>query len=141
MQLEPAPRWMEGYCHKAADDLGYGVLCPVRLPSLYDIVPCKGPAPKEEPWGKYCLDYVLDSVSRGRRLPRPIQRYEPRAGHLAIWTIAPTSDMYQGGLFGCPGGGLRKESARLRGHSVYLDLVGPQSQRYGKHGPGVIATQ
>jgi hypothetical protein len=34
MQLEPAPRWMGGYCRKAADALGYGVLCPVRLPSL-----------------------------------------------------------------------------------------------------------
>jgi hypothetical protein len=31
-----------------------------------------------------------------------------RSGHLAIWTIAPTSDFYQDGLFGCPGGGQKQ---------------------------------
>jgi hypothetical protein len=117
IKLGPVPRWMEGYCHKAADDLGYAVLCPVWLPPRYDLIPCRGPTPKNELWGKYCFDYVLDSVFKG-----PPDYHGPfaanrRAGHLALWTIAPTSDMYEGGLFGCPGGGLRKESARLRGHA------------------------
>jgi hypothetical protein len=40
LRLEPAPKWMDSYCHKAADDLGYPVLCPVKLPPLFDIVPC-----------------------------------------------------------------------------------------------------
>lgn len=118
LHFEPAPKWMAGYCRKAADDLRYAVLCPVRLPSPIDIVPCRGPAPKDELWGKYCFDYVLDSLFRGPPGYRgPFSATNPRAGHLAIWTIAPSSDMYSGGLFGCPGGGLRRESARLRGHS------------------------
>lgn len=118
LRLEPAPKWMEGYCHKAADDLGYAVLCPMRLPSWYDIVPCRGPTPENELWGKYCFDYVLDSVFKGPPdYHGPFSATNPRAGHLAIWTIAPTSEMYEGGLLGCPGGGRRKESARLRGHA------------------------
>lgn len=118
IKLGPVPGWMDGYCHRAADDLGYAVLCPVRLPPRYDLIPCRGPTPKNELWGRYCFDYVLDSVFKGPRdYHGPFSATNPRAGHLAIWTIAPTSDMYEGGLFGCPGGGLRKESARLRGHS------------------------
>jgi hypothetical protein len=117
LRLEPVPRWMEGYCHKAADDLGYAVLCPMRLPSRYDLLPCRGPTPKNELWGKYCFDYVLDSVFKGPPGYHGPFAANRRAGHLAIWTIAPSSDMYQGGLLGCPEGGLRKESARFRGHS------------------------
>jgi hypothetical protein len=117
LRLDPVPKWMEGYCHKAADDLGYAVLCPVRLPSRYDLLPCRGPTPRNELWGKYCFDYVLDSVFKG-----PPDYHGPfaanrRTGHLALWTIAPSSDMYEGGFFGCPGGGRRQESGRLRGHS------------------------
>jgi hypothetical protein len=118
MRLERAPKWMDGYCHKAANDLGYAVLCPLKLPSLIDIVPCRGPAPEEELWGKFCFDYVLDMLFNGPpgyQGPFPANR---TAGHLALWTIAPSSDMYQGGLFGCPGGG-RKQPGRLRGHSGY----------------------
>ena len=117
MRLEPAPKWMEGYCHKAANDLGYAVLCPVLLPSRYDLIPCRGPTPKNELWGKYCFDYVLDSVFKGPPGYQGPFAANRRAGHLAIWTIAPTSDMYQRGLFGCPGEGLRQEPARLGGHS------------------------
>jgi hypothetical protein len=120
LRLERAPKWMAGYCQKAADDLGYAVLCPVRLPSMIDIVPCRGPTPRNELWGKYCFDYVIDSLFWGPpRYHGPFSANR-RVGHLAIWTIAPSSDMYRGdrgGLFGCPGGGRRKESTRLRGHS------------------------
>lgn len=117
MRLESPPKWMEGYCHKAADDLGYAVLCPRKLVSPMDIMPCRGPAPRNELWGKYCFDWVLDSLFEG-----PPRYHGPfytnrRVGHLAIWSIAPSSDMYQGGLFGCPGGGKRKQAGRLAGHS------------------------
>ncbi len=110
---------MDGYCQKTADDLGYAVLCPRKLPRLIDIVPCRGPAPKEELWGKYCFDYVLDALFKG-----PPGYHGPfgtnlRAGHLAIWTIAPSSDMYQGGLFACPGGGRKQSGGRLGRHSGY----------------------
>ena len=117
LRLEPVPRWMEGYCHKAADDLGYAVLCPVRLPRWYDLLPCRGPAPKNELWGKYCFDYVLDSVFKGPPGYHGPFAANRRTGHLAIWTIAPSSDMYRGGLFGCPEGGLRQAPVRLRAHS------------------------
>jgi hypothetical protein len=48
LRLERAPPWMDGYCRKAADDLGYPVLCPRMLPHLIDIIPCRGTAPEEE---------------------------------------------------------------------------------------------
>jgi hypothetical protein len=113
--LRPVPKWMEGYCHRAADDLGFPVLCPRRMPRLIDIVPCKGPAPREELWGKYCYDYVLDALFRGP--PGYRGPFGGTAGHLAIWTIGPGSDFHPGeGLFACPGGGLREESERVGGH-------------------------
>jgi hypothetical protein len=109
---------MQGYCHKAADDLGYPVLCPRRLPRLLDLVPCKGPAPREELWGKYCYDYVLDALFRGPSGYRG--PFGGTAGHLAIWTIAPGSDFYpRGRLFACPGGGRRERAERLAGHDGY----------------------
>jgi hypothetical protein len=111
LQLEPAPTWMEGYCRKAADDLGYPVLCPLKLPPLLDVVPCRGPAPEEELRGEYCFDYVLDVLFRGPPAYRgPFGGKSRRTGHLAIWTIASTSDLHPDGLYGCPGGG-RKQSA------------------------------
>jgi hypothetical protein len=117
MALERAPTWMDAYCHKAADDLGYAVLCPRKLPSLIDIIPCKGPAPEEELWGRYCYDYVLDILFEGPPgYAGPFRTNQP-TGHLAIWTIAPGSDMYQGGLFACPGGGRREQPVNLGKHS------------------------
>jgi hypothetical protein len=110
---------MDGYCRKAADDLGYPVLCPRVVPTLIDIVPCRGPAPEEELWGEYCLDYVLDILFEGPRDYRGPFATRPRAGHLAIWTIASTSGMYQGGLYGCPEGGEQQEPAQLDGHTGY----------------------
>jgi hypothetical protein len=108
---------MYGYCHKAADDLGYAVLCPRRLPNLLDIVPCKGPAPREELWGRYCYDYVLDALFKGPPGYRgPFGRRAGRIGHLALWVIAPGSDFYPRGLFACPSGGRREEAERIAGH-------------------------
>jgi hypothetical protein len=118
LPLQQAPNWMNGYCHKAADDLGYAVLCPRRLPNLIDIVPCKGPAPREELWGRYCYEYVLAALFRG-----PPGYRGPfggrRTGHLALWVIAPGSDFYPRGLFGCPGEGTRQQAERIAGHDGY----------------------
>ena len=77
-----APKWMDAYCHKAADDLGYAVLCPRRLPRVLDIIPCRGPAPAEELWGKYCFDYVLDSLFSG---PPGTTARLPRTGAQVTW--------------------------------------------------------
>jgi hypothetical protein len=117
IRFEAVPAWMAGYCKKAAADLGYPVLCPSRLPRMVDIVPCRGPAPENELWGRYCSDYVLDSLFRGPPGYRGPFGANRRVGHLALWSIARTSGMFGGGLFGCPGGGRRIRSARLRGHS------------------------
>lgn len=109
---------MDGYCHKAADDLGYAVLCPRGLPRLLDLIPCRGPAPEEELWGKYCFDYVLDVLFTGPPGYRGPFRTAPRTGHLALWAIGPDSDFYrEGQLFGCPGGGDRAQPDRVAGHS------------------------
>jgi hypothetical protein len=106
---------MDGYCHKAADDLGYAILCPRRLPQLVDLVPCRGPAPIEELWGKYCYDYVLDGLFRGP--PNHKGPFGNRVGHLAVWTIAPGSDFYPGSeLFACPAAERREGADRLAGH-------------------------
>jgi hypothetical protein len=117
LRLERAPPWMNGYCRKAADDLGYPVLCPRMLPTLIDIVPCRGPAPEEELWGEYCFDYVLDILFEGP--PEYEGPFASRVGHLALWTIAPTSGMYDGGLYGCPGGGEQQEPAHVEGHAGF----------------------
>ena len=119
IRLSRAPKWMDGYCRKAADDLGYAVLCPRRLPRVLDIIPCRGPAPAEELWGKYCFDYVLDSLFSGPPGYHGPFATSRRTGHLAVWTIGPKSDFYPDGLFACPGGGRRKGPEVVAGHSGY----------------------
>jgi hypothetical protein len=110
---------MGGYCHKAADDLGYAVLCPRRLPRVLDIIPCRGPAPAEKLWGKYCFDYVLDSLFSGPPGYHGPFATNRRTGHLALWTIGPKSDFNPDGLFACPGGGRREGPELVAGHSGY----------------------
>jgi hypothetical protein len=105
VRFERAPSWMSSYCRKAAADLGYAVLCPKRLPRAIDIVPCRGPAPKEELWGEYCFDHVLDVLFTGPPGYRGPFAPNRRTGHLALWTIGPASDFYPDDLFACPGGG------------------------------------
>jgi hypothetical protein len=108
---------MAGYCQTAADDLGYAVLCPRKLPRPLTIIPCSGPPPEKPRWGKYCFDYVLDVLFTGPpgyRGPFPANR---RTGHLAIWTIGPGSDFFPDGLLACPGGGITEEPGRLLGHA------------------------
>jgi hypothetical protein len=119
IRLSRAPKWMDGYCRKAADDLGYAVLCPRRLPRVLDIIPCRGPAPAEELWGKYCFDYVLDSLFSGPPGYHGPFATNRRTGHLAVWTIGPKNDFYPDGLFACPGGGRRKGPELVAGHSGY----------------------
>src|SRR5262245_15604107 len=114
LRFGTAPAWMEAYCHKAADDLGYPVLCPRALPPLIDIVPCRGPAPAEVLWGKYCSDYVLDALFRG---PPGYEGFGVRTvGHLAIWTISTSSGMWHGGFFGCPSTPIRGPFDDISGH-------------------------
>ena len=115
--LSPAPKWMDAYCHKAADDLGYAVICPRRLPRVLDVIPCRGPAPAEELWGKYCFDHVLDSLFSGPPGYHGPFATNRRTGHLALWTIGPQSDFYPAGLFACPGGGRREDAELVAGHS------------------------
>ena len=117
--LRQVPKWMDGYCHKAADDLGYAVLCPRRLPRMLDIIPCRGPAPAEELWGKYCFDYVLDGLFTGPPRYKGPFATNRSTGHLAFWTIGPRSDFYPDGLFACPGGGRREDPELLAGHPGY----------------------
>lgn len=123
LRLQRAPKWMSGYCQKAAEDLGYAVLCPRRLPTLIDIIPCKGPVPRQGKaglWGKYCYDWVLDGLFRGPPGYRGLSGTNPRVGHWALWTIAPSSDFYpRRGLFACPDGGMRKQPGHLGGHAGY----------------------
>jgi len=117
--LRQVPKWMDGYCQKAADDLGYAVLCPRRLPRMLDIIPCRGPAPAEELWGKYCFDYVLDGLFTGPPRYKGPFATNRSTGHLAFWTIGPRSDFYPDGLFACPGGGRREDPELLAGHPGY----------------------
>jgi hypothetical protein len=118
--LRRVPKWMDGYCHKATDDLRYAVLCPRRLPRVLDIIPCRGPAPAEELWGKYCFDFVLDALFTGPPGYEGPFATNRRTGHLAVWAIGADSDFYpDDGLFACPGGGRREEPELIAGHSGY----------------------
>ena len=117
LRLQAPPAWMAGYCHKAANDLGYPVLCPQALPPLVDIVPCRGPAPAEVLWGRYCVDYVLDALFRGP--PGYQGPFGNSVGHLALWTVSTSSDFWHGGFFGCPGGGQRRKPERIDEHEGY----------------------
>jgi hypothetical protein len=116
VRLERSPRWLGPYCGKAVADLGYGVLCPRRLPHPIEIIPCVGPSPEEELWGEYCFDFVLDVLFRGPPGYQGSLAPNARTGHLAIWTIGPESDFYPDGLFACPGGGRRGRPDRLAGY-------------------------
>ena len=109
---------MDGYCHKAADVLGYPVVCPRRFPPPLTVIPCGGPDPEAERWTEHCHDYVLDVIFKGPPGYRGPFRAAPRTGHLALWAIGPGSDFYrEGQLFGCPGGGGRGQPDRVAGHS------------------------
>jgi hypothetical protein len=108
---------MAGYCRKAANDLGFPVLCPGKLPRLVEIIPCRGPAPEEKLWGKHCFDYVLDVLFAGPPgYPGLFQGPGRRTGHLAIWTIGPESDLYPDGLFACPSGSQMGRPDQLGAH-------------------------
>jgi len=92
---------------------------PGRLPRVLDIISCRGPAPAEELWGKYCFDYVLDSLFSGPPGYHGPFATNRRTGHLAVWTIGTKNDFYPDGLFACPSGGRRKGPEFVAGHSGY----------------------
>ena len=123
-------KWMDGYCRKAADDLGCAVLCPGRLPRVLDIISCRGPAPAEELWGKYCFDYVLDSLFSGPPGYHGPFATNRRTGHLAVWTIGTKNDFYPDGLFACPSGGTTQRPRVRRG--AFRLLVGLSRDRSGE---------
>lgn len=102
MRLERVPMWMAGYCRKAANDLGYAVLCPRKLPRL--IVHRRVQRARSEGGvvGQVLLRLRPDILFRGPPGYHGPFSSNPSAGHLAIWTIAPTSAMYHGGLFAAP---------------------------------------
>ena len=116
LRFQPTTGWMPGYCRKAANDLGYAVLCPTLLPHPIEIIPCYGPAPEEELWGEYCFDDVLDVLFTGPPGFRGPFRFNRRTGHMAMWAIGPGSDFYPHGLFACPEGGERKQPDRIAGY-------------------------
>lgn len=117
--LRKAPGWTNGYCHEAADDLGYPVICPRRLPRPLAIISCNGPDPKFPRWTENCFDYVLEDIFTGPPGYRGPFRTVRRTGHLAMWAIGPESDFYRDGLLGCPGGGRRTRPDVVAGHSGF----------------------
>jgi hypothetical protein len=120
LPLRKAPAWIDRYCHEAADDLGYPVICPRRLPRPLTIISCEGPDPKSPRWTDHCFDYVLDVLFRGAPGYRGPFWTAPRTGHLAVWAIGPHSQFNRGGqLVGCPGGGRRAQPERLLGNSGF----------------------
>jgi len=112
VRLVSPPDWMNRYCLKAARSLGYAVLCPTKVPQRPDMTPCRGRAPKNELWDpRDCHQYVLDGLFTGPSSYRG--PFGNSVGHLALWTVRKGSDFDTSGLFGCPGGGIRRGDATV----------------------------